>query len=482
MGANIMNATLTLNDLCAMSPLLILLVATLLVLIIESASSHVARRVSLPITIGALLLGLSISCQTPPGPDSLLTPWLRFDALSHTFATLFLGIGIVAALLSAAFFERFPATHGEYYFLLLSALFGLVLIGFAADFLTLFLGIETLSISLYVLCGYMKSWSRSHEASMKYFILGSLAAAILLYGIALIYGAVGTTRLDALASAYQGLVAESDRALFLAGVALVTLGLAFEAAIVPFHLWAPDVYDGAPTPVTAFMAVGTKVGAFVALTRVFLIALPDFDPRWNQGVALLAYPTLILANLIAIRQDFLRRFFAYSGISHAGFLLLPFAAGGPDALPALLFYLVVYGFATFGCFAILAFLDRTSSGVQLHDLQGLFKRAPGLATLLTLCLLTLAGIPPTVGFFAKLNIFKVALQAGYYGLVTVGLLTTIVSAYYYLRMVMVMLGEAPDAAVTVERSWFATIAGVLVGVAIVGLSIYPAPLLAWLQQ
>lgn len=472
---------MTVQDLYAMGPLLILLAAALILLLMESIDSRLARQHSLGIVLTVLVGAAVVTAYAPASESSLLTPWLRFDSAAKLFTMLFLSVGFFTALLSAAFLQRFPATHGEYYFLLISALFGLILIGYSADFLVLFLGIETLSISLYVLCGYMKSWQRSHEAAIKYFILGSIAAAVLLYGVALVYGAIGTTRFDALLPAYRQIVADSDKALFLAGISLVTLGLVFEAAIVPFHIWAPDVYDGAPTPVTAFMAVGTKIGAFVALARVFLIALPEFDLLWNQVVTYLACPTLIFANLVAMRQTFLRRFFAYSGISHAGFLLLPFAAGGTDALPAILFYLTVYGLATFGCFVMMAFLDRSSAGVQLHDLHGLFKRSPWLAGLLTLCLLTLAGIPPTVGFLAKLSLFKVALGAGYYGLVTVALLVTVLAAYYYLRMIAVMYTEPPDVQTAPESSWFATAAGFLIALALVGLSLYPAPVFNWLS-
>ena len=229
--------------------------------------------------------------------NPLLTPWLRFDPLARLFTVFFLVLGIASTLLAASFFQNFKATQGEYYFLLLSAIFGLILIGRSADYLTLFLGLETLSISLYILCGYMKKWKFSNEASMKYFLMGALAAAFLLYGIALIYGAIGTTNLEAMAKAYQGLADKPEKTLFLSGIALVTLGLAFKAAIVPFHVWAPDVYDGAPTPVTAFMAVGTKVGAFAAFARVFLAAFFQLDPIWNESIAILAYPTLIYANM-----------------------------------------------------------------------------------------------------------------------------------------------------------------------------------------
>lgn len=471
-----MNIVLEGIDFLAISPLLIVLGGALFVLLLETFAEKAASKYASWLSLATLAIAIYAALYAPISESPLLTPWLRFDPLARLFTVFFLTIGLGSTLLSSSFFQRFEATQGEYFFLLLSALFGLILIGSSADFLTLFLGIETLSISLYVLCGYMKKWEFSHEAAIKYFLMGALATAFLLYGIALIYGAIGTTRFDALLPGYQALSNSSEKVLFFSGIALVTLGLAFEAAIVPFHIWAPDVYSGAPTPVTAFMAVGTKVGAFAAFVRVFMEALPQFDPLWNQGIVLLAYPTLIYANIVAIRQVQLRRFFAYSGISHAGFLLIPLAANSPDALQALIFYLVVYSLATLGAFAVLAFLDQRNEGVMLNDLSGLFRRSPLLAVCLSLCLLTLAGIPPTAGFFAKFFIFKVAFQAGYYALVVVGLLTTILSAYYYLRIVGVMFSEvSEEGAAKFPRSWPAATVGLFSVAAILILSCYPAP-------
>lgn len=472
--------TLTPADFFALSPLLIVLGGSILLLLLESFIQPAAKRCAFWLALATLVLALADVFIAPGSDNPLLTPWLRFDPLAKLFTAFFLVIGIGSTLLAAAFFQRFNASRGEYYFLLLSSLVGLILIGAAADFLTIFLGLETLSIALYILCGYMKTWNHSRESAMKYFLIGALAAAFLLYGIALIYGAVGTTRLDALLAGYKGISSASGHVLFLSGVALVTLGLAFKATIVPFHVWAPDVYDGAPTPVTAFMAVGTKVGAFAAFAIVFLKFLPKFDPLWNEGISILAYPTLIYANYVALRQVQMRRFFAYSGISHAGFLLIPLAASTPDALPALLFYLAVYALATLGCFAVLAFLDQRSNGVVMSDLYGLFRRSPMLGGIMAVCLLTLTGIPPTAGFFAKFFIFKVAFEAGYYPLVIVGLLTTILSAYYYLRIVGVMFSETPHETQSFVRSWSAGIVGVIAVVSIIVLSFYPAPFMALL--
>lgn len=475
-----MNAYLTGTDIAALSPLLLLLGGALILLLVESF----VESKKWPAFIAFATIATAMACVwVVPGSDNeRLTPWLRFDSLARLYAFLFLAAGLFTVCLSHSFFERFEATQGEYYFLLISAIFGLILIASAADFLTLFLGLETLSLSLYVMCGYMKNWAISHESSLKYFLLSSIAAAFLLYGIALIYGATGTTNLARLLPSYKLMTDVPKEALFAGGIALVTLGFLFKAAIVPFHIWAPDVYEGASTPVTAFMAVGTKMGAFAALIILFLTVLHGFDPIWNQAIALFAYPTLIYANIVAIRQTQMRRFFAYSGIAQAGFMLIPLAADTSESPAALTFYLIIYSLATLGAFAILTVLDKNKEGVMLKDLNGLFFRSPYLAALLVVCLLTLAGIPPTAGFFAKFFVLKLAFQAGYYGLVVVGLLTSILAAFYYLRVATVMFTEDSSEKLALNVSWPTYLAGFLCLALIIALSVYPSPLMNWIAQ
>lgn len=473
-----MSVSFSLTDFFALGPFLVLFGFSLVLLLIETFAQDAKKSIAITTFIG-LAIGLYVAIISPVSTNPLLTDWLKFDSLSRFFAIFFIAIGIGTLLLSVPFFKRFQATEGEYYFLMLSALFGLLLIAAANDFLTLFLGLETLSIALYVLCGYMKKWTISHEASFKYFLLGSMSTAFLLFGIAFVYGATGTTRFDLLLPALK-MLPSTHQTLFLGGISLVTLGLLFKAAVVPFHVWAPDVYAGAPTPVTAFMAVATKAGAFAALIRIFLQTFDGLDPRWNQALALFAYPTLIYANFVAIRQTQLRAFFAYSGIAHAGFLLLPLAALSPDSAHAMLFYIVVYTVATLGCFAVISFLDTKSEGVMLDDLKGLFRRSPILASTFSLCLLTLAGIPPTIGFFAKFYIFKIAFSAGFYGLVIVGLLTTILAAFYYLRIIAIMLSEAPSVSYSKSRS--AMVASITSFAFIILISCYPDPLLDMLSK
>ncbi len=476
-----MNQLLTVVDILAISPMLILLTGLVLVLLVESFSKAPKRYV-FPLTVATLSIALIASFYAPVSDHALLTHWIRFDPPGEFFTRFFIFIGLGTAFLASSFFRQVKTSEGEYYFLLLSSLIGLILIGIAADFLTLFIGLETLSISLYILCGYIKGWKLSHEAAIKYFLIGALAAAILLYGIALIYGAIGTTRFALMLEGYKHISTTAHTTLFLSGIALVTAGLAFKAAIVPFHAWAPDVYAGSPTPVTAFMSTGTKVGAFAAFIIVFTIALPNFHPLWNQCVALLAYPTIVFANIVALRQTHLRRFFAYSGISHAGFLLIPLASGGPDALSSLLFYLVVYATATFGAFATITFLDHhEGEDISIKSLTGLFYRSPFLGCIMGICLLTLAGLPPTAGFLAKFYIFKVAFEADNYALVIVGLLMSVLSVFYYTRIVGLIFSKENGERESLSPLWMTSTVAIAALFGVIALSVNPEMILMAIQ-
>lgn len=472
---------LSFNDYGTLSPWLILLAGSLLILLKESFND--GKRCHAAVGWGALAtIGLAAAAlfAAPASNHPLIASWLYLDHAARTFGLLLLFIGFACALLAMAFFARQAksSASGEYYFLLLSCLFGLLLIGAAADLLMVFIGLETLSIALYVLCSYMKRWQLSSEGAIKYFLMGALATSLWLYGAALLYGATGTTQLRGLLDAYHRLPAADEQWLFLAGIALITLGLGFKAAIVPFHMWAPDVYASAPTPVTAFMAVGTKVGAFAALSRIFLQALPSFYLPWSAGIAYLAIPTLVYANFVALRQGQLRRFFAYSGISHAGFLLLPLAASVEMSMSALLFYLAVYAIATLGAFSVLTALDHGEEGPRAIDIKGLFYRAPFLGSVLATSLLTLAGMPPTVGFLAKFYLFKVAFEAGHILVVLIALATTVIAAIYYLRFVALIFADNPHGSEDKIRIlWPAMIVAIFSLFAMIVYSCFPSCLL-----
>lgn len=426
---------MTLHDYFSLSPLLFLLAGSLIILFIESFFTSISSKLSPWISLTSMLAAALSLVYAPRSDASLLTPWIEQDSFYKIASMLSLGIGIATLFLSDLVFKQFKRGRGEFDVLLLTSLMGLILVALSADFLTLFLGLETLSLSLYVLVGYMKDWERSSEASIKYLLLGALGASFLVYGIALLYGAIGTSHFATLSKSYQTLSGMQSISLFWGGVIFVTVGLCFKAAAVPFQFWAPDVYEGACTPVTAFMSVGVKSGAFFAFARVFLLSFNGFHPLWNEGIALIAVITLIFGNLVALRQLNLRRLFAYSGISHTGFLLVAVASPGPSAVPALLFYLIVYAAATLGAFAVICFLDKNEGGVYIHDLKGLSSAHPYLAFLFAFSILTLAGLPPTAGFFAKFYLFKTALEAGQLWLVILALLSTAIASVYYLRLV-----------------------------------------------
>lgn len=466
-----MNMALSTTDWLFLAPLILLLIGGLLQLIMQTFFEEKASRLCFWIFIGTLFVAAFSEFTSSESSQSLIDRWFIQDRFSRLFSLFFLGAGFFTALLTPSFFKIYPRSEGEYYFFLTSAIFGLFLIGGTADFLTLFLGIETLSLSLYLLCGYAKKWPLSNEASLKYFLIGAIGAAFLVYGIALIYGALGTLRFDLVAEKALHLSSETDKNLFLAGIALLTAGLAFKASLVPFQVFAPDAYSGAPTPIAAFMSAATKAGAFAAFARLFLFVFPKFEV-WDDLASILIYATLIFANFVALRQTQLRRFFAYSSISHAGFLLIPVVAGTEDALPALFFYLTIYAFGTFGAFSVASFFDKDQEGAKIEDLKGLFYSSPGLALVMIFSLLGLAGIPPLSGFFAKLYLFKTAFASKHYGLVIVGLLTAILAAAYYLRIIN-MLFSRQECSIFLKKNTPAMVAGALAIAGLVFFSFFP---------
>lgn len=449
-----MSANLSFTDFLSISPIEILLFAGLVLVLIESLFARFARRWSFPIAFLAIALSAFAAYHAPQVSHPLLKAFITHDHLSQFFTYFFLAVGGAVSFISAVFFKDRDESLGEYAFLMLSALIGLILIADSADFLTLFLGLEILSLALYILVAYMKKWGSAHEAAIKFFLLGSLATAFLLFGVALIYGATGTTHFEGLLDKFRGLSDPSSRTLFISGAAFFALGLLFKAAVVPFHFWAPDVYAGSATPVTAFLAVGSKAGAFAGLARVFMVTLPGFDYGFTMMLALASAVTLLYGNVLAIRQTSFRRFFAYSGISHSGFLLIAIAAAGEKgAFHALAFYIAVYAVATLGIFSLLSTMENGEKDIPFENVKGLFKKSPLMALSFALFLLVLAGFPPFVGFFAKFFLFKVAYTKGLVLLMALALIMTVLSSYYYFRVVILLFKEGdPNIAVAGARS------------------------------
>jgi NADH-quinone oxidoreductase subunit N len=383
------------------------------------------------------------------------------DGLTVFFTLLFCAVGAIAVLLSWDYLRRTRIHRGEYYALLLCATLGMVLMAASNDLIGIFLGLELMSLSLYVLVGFRRDRLESNEAALKYFLLGAFASGFFLYGIALLYGATGTTSLPGMAAFLAASPLRSNPLLLVGGLLLLT-GFLFKVAAVPFHMWTPDAYEGAPTSVTAFMSVGAKAAAFAALLRFGLRALGGVPADWVPVLGAVAILTMTVGNVTALLQNNLKRMLAYSSIAHAGYVLVAVAAGGPDGAAAAVFYLAVYSFMNLGAFGVLTLLGRgTHERVLMADIAGLGFRQPLLGLALTVFMISLGGIPPTAGFMGKVYVFGSALRAGLVPLVIVGVLNSVVSVFYYLRVTVALYMQEPQGEGT-EVAWAAPSAVALV--------------------
>jgi NADH-quinone oxidoreductase subunit N len=347
-------------------------------------------------------------------------------------------VGVLTIALSAQVVERDGINAGEYYTITLFAIGGMMLMAIASDLLLIFLALEILSLGVYLLTAIRRDSKEGAEAAFKYFLLGGFSSAFFLYGIAFTYGIAGSTRLDRIVVVMSGQPAGNEVLTYLALV-LLLVGFAFKVSAVPFHMWTPDAYQGAPAVVTAFMSAGVKAAAFAAFVRVFLSAFGSLQPQWEPVVWMLSAASMILGVLAGVVQRNVRRMLAYSSIAHAGYLLMAMAAGNDVGKGAVLFYLLTYGLTSVGAFGVTALVasrDRTND--DLNDYAGLAKRQPLLALLLTVFLLSLGGFPPTAGFIGKWYLFSAAVTAGHYGLAIIGVLSSVVSVYFYLRVVVMM--------------------------------------------
>jgi NADH-quinone oxidoreductase subunit N len=427
----------------ALGAVLALSAATLLLLLLEFLPARAGSGRSAAIALLALVVSGAAVTAVRDARLSLFGGMFVHDGFTVFFTLLFCTIGAFAVLLSWDYARRTQIDLAEYYALLLSAVLGMILMAATNDLITIFLGLELMSLSLYVLVGFRRSSLESNEAALKYFLLGAFASGFFLYGIALLYGATGTTNLARIAEFLAGSPLAANPLLVAGGLLLLT-GFFFKAAAVPFHMWTPDAYEGAPTSVTAFMSVGAKAAAFAALVRVALRAFGGMPPDWLPAVSAVAVLTMTVGNVTALLQNNLKRMLAYSSIAHAGYVLVAVAAGGPRGGSAALFYLAVYSFMNLGAFGALTLLGRgRQERVLLADVAGLGFREPLLGLALTVFLISLGGIPPTAGFMGKVYVFGTALQAGLVPLVIVGVLNSVISVYYYLRVTVAMYMEEP---------------------------------------
>jgi NADH-quinone oxidoreductase subunit N len=398
------------------------------------------------------------------------------DGFASLFRVLFAVIGILTILFSPHYLKITGVRLGEYYALILTAVFGMMVMASAANLLILYVGLETMSISLYVLAGSQRGDVKSAGAGMKYLVLGAFSSAFLLYGIALLFASIGSLDYEVIGTFFAADFQPGP--LLVSGLALLLVGFAFKVAAVPFHFWSPDVYDGAPTTVTGFMSTGPKAAAFVALIRVFGVALAPASSLWSSVLTVLAILTMTVGNVVAIRQTSVKRMLAYSAIAHAGYLLVGIVAGTKAAFAATGYYLCAYALMNLGAFAALILLNRREEGsYRFEDLRGMGFAHPLLGITLSIFMLSLTGVPPTAGFFGKLYVFSAAIEQGRITLAVVGLLNSAVGAYYYLRVITLLYMARPESETAIAQPAAYRFALVVSALLILVIGIFPEQLL-----
>jgi len=396
------------------------------------------------------------------------------DNYAIYFKVLFFTITALAILISINYIKIEDIDRGEYYALMLFATSG-------SDLISIYLGLELMALSVYIMAGFMRDSTRSNEAALKYFLLGAFSSGILLYGISIMYGITGATNLREIASFIQ--TGSYSRPALVLSVILMTAGFGFKVAAVPFHMWVPDVYEGAPTSVTAFMSVGPKAAGFAAFLRVFTEAFPAVRPDWTVIIAALAILSMLIGNVTAIAQTNIKRMLAYSSIAHAGYAMVGFVAWGEQGLSSVMLYLFIYAFMNLGAFGMVIMLRKEGvMGEEISDFAGLAKKNKLAAFLMLVFMFSLAGIPPTAGFVGKFYIFMAAVNSGYLALAIIGVIMSAVSAYFYLRVIMVMYMSEPKGEFELSTSPSHSLALLVAVVAVLYLGMYPTDLLNFARE
>ncbi len=470
---------LYMTDLMTNSPVMTLTATGLLLILIESTKSMRAK-----ITFGVGIVGLAITgilaCFHLNKEQPTYNGMLNAGGYGSYFTLIFVAAAILTFLLSKNYIERMGNNKGEYYILIVFATLGMMLMASANDLIIVFLGIELMSICLYILVGFFRTKDRSNESSIKYFLLGAFATGFLLYGIALVYGTSGTTNLTMIAQSFPTLAGNT---MFIIGVALMIVAFSFKVAAVPFHMWAPDVYEGAPTTVTGFMSTGAKAAAFAVFVIVFDRTLGYSGGKINEVIAVIAAASMILGNVLAIAQTNVKRMLAYSSVAHAGYMLSGVAAANSEGQSGVLFYLIAYLFMNLGAFGIVGIMEgEDEKNLNLDDYAGLSTQRPVLAMLMAVFMFSLAGVPPFGGFFGKYYVFLAAVKANMTWLAIVGVLTSLISAYYYLRLVVLMYFQDGKGDVSVKPSLAAMVAVCISALLILQLGLYPSAVVQLVQS
>ena len=469
-------------DLRPIVPAVLVAVTGLVVLLAQAFTPRGRSAPGAPLSLAGLGAGLAAVAimASGRGRGAVLAGTVAADDFALFFQALILSIAVLAVLFSPSYLRATGVDRGEYYALLLFSVVGMLGLVSCLELVSVFVALEIMSVAIYAMAGLHRDRPESREASMKYFITGAFSSAFFLYGVALLYGTSGSTWLARIAPALHAPAGSGS--LGILGAALLLVGFGFKVASVPFHMWVPDVYEGAPTTVTAFMSAGVKAAAFGAFLRVFLQPLAPLSEQWQPAVAVLAVVTMIMGNLGALAQSNLKRMLAYSSIAHAGYVLTAVVAAPAVAAEAVLFYLVAYAAVNLGGFGALAALANHEGREprSLDDLAGLAERRPVLAAALTVFLVSLTGVPVSAGFVGKFYLFNAAVSGGYAALAVVGVLMSVVSAYYYLRVVVVMYMREPVGADTwAPVTGAATLALAVSAAVVLGLGVYPGPVLGW---
>jgi len=474
--------TLSELNLGATLPAVLLALGTIFLLMVDIFLPKERRHLTAWLALGGIGVSFALTLWNFNTQAYALEDMFIADPFSSFMNMIVLIVAALTVLLGIDYMKRTGLARGEFWSLLLLSTSGVMFMTSANDLLVVFIALELLSIPLYVMTAFRSNNAKSEEAGMKYFILGAFSSAFFVYGAALIYGATGTTNLPEIFTAVAGITSSGGASLayLLVGAGMIIVALGFKVAVVPFHMWTPDVYEGAPTPVTAFMSVGAKIGGFAALLRVLVTALPALaagqspDPVWQNTIMIISALTMIVGNFVAVSQTNLKRMLAYSSIAHAGYILMAVAAAGNPlqsdaAAKAALVYLLSYAFTNIGAFAVVLAIEKNDgSGTELSNIIGLARSKPIVAAMMAVFMLSLAGIPLTAGFTGKWFIFQSTMSAGLYPLAIIGVLTSVVSAYYYVRVIvnMYLLDGAGDPAegATPYVNWalYAAFAGVVV--------------------
>ncbi|MEW6511470.1 MAG: NADH-quinone oxidoreductase subunit N [Bacteroidota bacterium] len=465
---------MSLQELIATAPLLIVTATGLIVLLIEALRDESETLTCWTGISGlALAIGVALSRIGEPAGSTAYSGMVTTGGFANFFAILFCAAGFLTFLLSSSYIGKTGIRQGEFYALVLFAVAGMILMASSADLVVFFLGLEIMSVSFYVLAGFARGRLMSNEAALKYFLLGAFATGFLLYGIALVYGATGSTALAGLAAR-----ASAGTPLLMVGLGMLMIGLSFKVAAVPFHMWVPDVYEGSPTTVSGFMSTGGKAAAFSGFLLAFGPVLMALTPEIRQVLAVIAALSMLLGNLIAVAQSGIKRMLAYSSIAHAGYILTGVVAGNAAGTDGILYYLMSYTLMNIGAFGVVAILERADGdNLTFDECAGLSRRSPWLSGLMALFMFSLAGIPPFAGFFGKYYVFAGAVEAGYTWLAIVGVIMSVVSAYYYLRLVVLMYFRDGREMAVAGLPPLGIAALVVAAVGVVGFGMYPSALL-----